>query len=102
MTTTEYGGNALELSVVTAVAPRPVSRRPELTDTTSAIIDELCSAYLGVVPTGVIVQYAGQAVSDLSSSICIEALPEMAIRLARVRLDARIGCATAGVQLPVC
>ena len=102
MTTTEYGGNALELSVVTAVAPRPVSRRPELTDTTSAIIDELCSAYVGVVPTGVIAQYAGQAVSDLSSSICIEALPEMAIRLARVRLDARIGCATAGVQLPVC
>jgi hypothetical protein len=50
----------------------------------------------------VIAQYAGQAVSDLSSSICIEALPEMAIRLARVRLDARIGCATAGVQLPVC
>jgi hypothetical protein len=56
----------------------------------------LCSAYLDVVPTGVIAQYAGQAVSDLSSSICIEALPEMAIRLASVRLDARIGCATAG------
>jgi hypothetical protein len=44
----------------------------------------------------VIAQYAGQAVNDLSSSICIEALPEMAIRLARVRLDAQIGRATAG------
>jgi hypothetical protein len=96
MTTTEYGRNAVETSVVTALGPRPVTRRPELTDTTSAIIDELRSAYLDVLPTGVIAQYAGQAVNDLSSSICIEALPEMAIRLARVRLDAQIGRATAG------
>lgn len=91
MTTTEYGGNAVEASVVTAWTPRPVTRKPELSDTTSAITDELRTVYFDVLPTDVIAQYAGQAVSDLSSSICIEALPEMAIRLAMVRLDARIG-----------
>ena len=96
MAITEYGGDAVEGGLVTALTRPTPTRRSELADTTSAIIDELRSAYLDVLPTGVIVQYAGQAVSDLASSICIEALPEMAIRLARVRLDAQLGCATAG------
>jgi hypothetical protein len=91
MTITEYSGDAVDAGLVTALTRPTVARRSELTDATSAIIDELRSAYLDVLPTGVIAQYAGQAVTDLSGSICIEALPEMATRLARVRLDARIG-----------
>jgi hypothetical protein len=91
MTITEYGGVAVDGVPVTALTRPTAARRSELADVTSAIVDELRSAYLDVLPTSVIARYAGQAVSDLSSSICIEALPEMAIRLARVRLDARIG-----------
>jgi hypothetical protein len=90
MTITECGGVAVDGVPVTALTRPTAARRSELADVTSAIVDELRSAYLDVLPTSVIAQYAGQAVSDLSSSICIEALPEMAIRLARVRLDARI------------
>ena len=91
MTTSGYGGDAVDRGIVTALTRPSATRRSELADATSAIIDELRSAYLDVLPTGLIAQYAGQAVTDLSGSICIEALPEMAIRLARFRLDAQVG-----------
>jgi hypothetical protein len=49
----------------------------------------LQTEYLGVLPASVIEQCVGRALTDLSGSICVEALPEMAFRLSRFRLDAR-------------
>ena len=56
-------------------------------DTMTAIVDELGPRFAGRVPCDVIVACVDQAIRDLHESICREALPEMAIRLAAVRLD---------------
>ena len=59
MTITEYGGVAVDGVPVTALTRPTAARRSELADVTSAIVDELRSAYLDVLPTSVIAQYAG-------------------------------------------
>jgi hypothetical protein len=66
------------------------TERPGAVDTVAAIVDELGPHFAGLLPCEVIVQCVDQAVRDLHESICREALPEMAIRLAAVRLDRRI------------
>jgi hypothetical protein len=55
----------------------------------SSIIDELRPHYVHVLPPEVLAETVTQTVLDLSPSICIEALPEMASRLTTVRLDRR-------------
>lgn len=64
--------------------------RPGLDGTISAIILQLNQVFGAVVPPNVISQSAFRAVQDLLGSICIEALPEMAVRLATVRLQTRV------------
>lgn len=65
-------------------------------DTVAAIVNELGPGFAGRVPCEAIVQCVDEAVRDLHESICREALPEMAIRLAAVRLDHRIQQETDG------
>lgn len=56
-----------------------------------AITEELLPHFDGVLPERLVHGYVTQAVSDLAGSISIEALPEMAIRLASVRLHNLLG-----------
>jgi hypothetical protein len=58
-------------------------------EATWAIFQELRPQFAGL-PPGVVQDYVDQAVRDLLGSICVEALPEMAIRLAAVRLEHRL------------
>lgn len=59
-------------------------------DPIALISGELAREYGGSVPVGVIVAVAVKAVHDLRGSIAGEALPEMAVRLARVRLGGEV------------
>jgi hypothetical protein len=68
----------------------PTNGRPGAADTMAGIVEELGPRFAGRVPCEVIVACVDQAIRDLHESICREALPEMAIRLAAVRLDRRI------------
>ena len=65
----------------------PTNGRPGAADTMAGIVEELGPRFAGRVPCEVIVACVDQAIRDLHESICREALPEMAIRLAAVRLD---------------
>ena len=56
-----------------------------------AITHELLPAFDGLLPARLVHDYVAQAVSDLAGSISVEALPEMAIRLASVRLHTLLG-----------
>jgi len=56
-------------------------------DATWAVFQELRPQFEGLLPLGVIQDCVDQAVRDLHGSISAEALPEMAIRLAAVRLE---------------
>jgi len=89
MTTTEFGGNGRTRGLATGMTWQVRAARPDLIEATSAIVEELQTEYLGVLPASVIEQCVGRALTDLSGSICVEALPEMAFRLSRFRLDAR-------------
>jgi hypothetical protein len=91
MAITEYGGDGMVQGIVTRGRWQVGTARPDLTAATSAILEELQPEYLDVLPVTVIAQCVDQALSDLSGSICVEALPEMAIRLTRFRLDAQRG-----------
>ena len=53
----------------------------------SAITRELLPYFDGLLPARLVQDYVSQAVTDLTGSISVEALPEMAIRLAGFRLD---------------
>ena len=75
---------------VSGSVPTSTNMPPDTADTLAAIVDELGPRFAGRVPCDVIVACVDQAVRDLHESICREALPEMAIRLAAVRLDQRI------------
>lgn len=55
-----------------------------------AVFGELLPQFDGQLPAEVVREYVTQAVADLRGSICIEALPEMVIRLAAVRLEHRL------------
>jgi hypothetical protein len=70
-------------------------------DPVAVISSELAREYGGSVPVGVIVAVAVKAVHDLRGSIASEALPEMAVRLARVRLRGELAAARpAAVGVP--
>jgi hypothetical protein len=62
----------------------------DVSDARSAIFQELRSQCDGLLPPSVILDCVDHAVQDLLGSISAEALTEMAIRLATVRLDHRI------------
>lgn len=64
----------------------PVARS-DLSPTVTAIVEELQRTFFGVLPAAAVAQCATKAVQDLLGSICLQALPEMAIRLATVRLE---------------
>jgi len=92
-TLTEPADSGGRSAPVFAVTPVPGSvatstnERRGTADTMAAIVDELGPPFAGRVPCSVIVACVDQAIRDLHESICKEALPEMAIRLAAVRLD---------------
>jgi hypothetical protein len=75
---------------VTPIAGTAVTDRPDTAKAMAAIVSELGPRFAGQVSREEIVQCVDQAVRDLHESICRDALPEMAIRLATVRLDRRI------------
>jgi len=64
---------------------RDAGRGAASDDATWAIFQELRPQFDGLLPPCVVQDYVDQAVRDLLGSICVEALPEMAIRLAAVR-----------------
>jgi hypothetical protein len=70
-------------------SPRPptIGRPADLTGTVAGIVDELNPMFGGIVAATAITECAARAVQDLLGSICLQALPEMAIRLATVRLQ---------------
>lgn len=67
--------------------PPTVGRPADLTGTVAAIVDELNPIFSGMLAATAITECAARAVQDLLGSICLQALPEMAIRLATVRLQ---------------
>ena len=83
------GGSAPAFAVTPAAGSvaSSTNERRRTTDTMAAIVDELGPRFGGRVPCDVIMACVDQAIRDLHESICREALPEMAIRLAAVRLD---------------
>jgi len=93
VTLTGTADSAARSAPVFAVTPAPGGSAPSTDgrrgteDTMAAIVDELGPRFAGRVPCDVIVACVDQAVRDLHESICRDALPEMAIRLAAVRLD---------------
>lgn len=93
VTITTNSDPAVRSATVFAVTPvlgpavTATTERPETAETIAAIVNELGPRFGGRVPCEVIVQCVDQAVRDLHESICRDALPEMAIRLAAVRLD---------------
>jgi len=62
----------------------------DLSDATWVVFQELRPQFAGLLPLGVVRDCVHDAVQDLHGSISAEALPEMAIRLAAVRLDRRL------------
>ena len=88
MAITEYDGDGMARDVANRGMWHGGTARPDFAQASSAIVDELRPEYLDMLPDSVIVRCVDQALSDLSGSICVEALPEMAIRLTRFRLDA--------------
>ncbi len=67
--------------------PESTVVRSDLSPTITAIVEELQRTFFGVLPAAAVAQCAAKAVQDLLGSICLQALPEMAIRLATVRLE---------------
>lgn len=92
--TADSAGRSATVFAVTPVTVRTgatvATERVGAADTVAAIVNELGPGFAGRVPCEAIVQCVDEAVRDLHESICREALPEMAIRLAAVRLDHRI------------
>jgi hypothetical protein len=62
---------------------------PTATHNGSRIAEELYREFGGSVPEPIVRAYVAKAIADLRGSISRGALPEMAVRLARVRLAAR-------------
>jgi hypothetical protein len=62
-----------------------------VSDARSAFFQELRSQFDGLLPPSVILDCVDHAVQDLLGSINVEALYEMAIRLAAARLERPIG-----------
>lgn len=89
-TTADSAGRSATVFAVTPIPGTAVTERSDSAQATAAIVSELGPRFAGRVPCEVIVQCVDQAIRDLHESICRDALPEMAIRLAAVRLDRRI------------
>lgn len=70
-----------------SVNPRRALRPVHTSAATEAVFDELRPQFEGQLPTGVVRDYVARAAADLEGSISREALPEMVIRLAAVRLE---------------
>ncbi len=70
-----------------AEQPSRTVLQSDLSPTITAIVIELQRTFFGVLPAAAVAQCATRAVQDLLGSICLQALPEMAIRLATVRLE---------------
>ena len=68
-------------------ADQPDTEQGGVSDATLAVFQELRPQFEGLLPLGVIRDCVDRGVQDLLGSISAEALPEMAIRLAAVRLD---------------
>lgn len=86
----DSGGRAVPVFAVTPVpgsVATSTNERRGTADTMAGIVDELGPRFAGRVPCDVIMACVELAIRDLHESICKEALPEMAIRLAAVRLD---------------
>ena len=66
---------------------RRALRAIHTSEATEAVFHELHPQFEGQLPASVVRDYVAQAVADLQGSISREALPEMAIRLAAVRLE---------------
>jgi len=62
-------------------------QRGDLTDMTWAVFLELRPQFEGLLPQSVVLDCVEHAVQDLLASMSVEALPEMAVRLAWVRLE---------------
>lgn len=61
-----------------------------MSDARWAVFQELRPQFEGLLPPSVVPDCVDHAVQDLLGSINVEALPEMAIRLAAVRLERRL------------
>ena len=80
-------GTACVIGAKTTVKGETPVLRSDLSPTITAIVDELQRTFFGILPAAAIAQCATRAVQDLLGSICLQALPEMANRLATVRLE---------------
>lgn len=69
-----------------AEALRSVGAPTRFADAATAVSEQLWHQFDGLLPAAVINDYVNRAVHDLTRSISIEALPEMAAQLANVRL----------------
>lgn len=69
--------------------PPTVERPADLTRTVASIVEELNPMFSGFLAAAAITECATRAVHDLLGSICLQALPEMAVRLATVRLQSQ-------------
>lgn len=81
-------GRRLLLSVRPGAQPAPRTR--PASDSGARIVDELYREFGNSTPDVVIRACLASALADLRGSISQEALPEMAVRLTRVRLAARL------------
>jgi hypothetical protein len=91
MAITEFGGDGMAREVANRGMWNGETARGDFAQASSAIVEELRPDYPDLLPVSVITRCVDQALTDLSGSICAEALPEMAIRLTRFRLDAQRG-----------
>lgn len=86
----------LHPGAATGSTAAPIGARDALaTGHLEPIVDELSRALDGTYPVAVLYREAERARSQLSGSISLESLPEMVIRLVRVRLMTHRGPAGA-------
>jgi len=73
-----------------AADPCPVLHAADTAAATEAVFNELRPQFEGHLPAGMVRDYVDRAAADLAGSISREALPEMVIRLAAVRLERQL------------
>ena len=66
---------------------------PSALDADARIAEELRREFADSVPASVVRLFLDTVIADLRGSVSAEALPEMAVRLARVRLANRVDAA---------
>ena len=85
--TLSYEGPGYESTWADEAPPTVTAASFGSQDQSWALVGELMPDYQGVVNRGEVAGAIERAISDLRGSICRDALPEMATRLARFRLD---------------